>query len=117
MNRWRYKIAERLVGLANALVWSHNSPGYNPKFRPIDTSMPGIGTKHSCSAYSYEGLKSLVEQDGPDGFGATATVAWLLSEDGWEDITPENAERITAEINRSFTLEATKQEQERLNEQ
>ena len=48
--------------------------------------MEGIGHKYACGAYSYEGLKSLVEQDGPEGFGATCTVAWLIGEDGWKDV-------------------------------
>jgi hypothetical protein len=78
----RWKLAERLVWAANRLVRNLDTAA-RPHYRPVDTHMPGIGHEFSCGAYSYEGLKSLVEQDGPDGFGATATVKWLIGKEGW----------------------------------
>lgn len=81
--RYRHKLADRLVWVANELVRGSGTPQYWPVYRSVDAYMPGIGHEFSCGAYSYEGLKSLVEQDGPDGFGATATVKWLIGKEGW----------------------------------
>lgn len=86
MQRLKFNLFVLLVKLANLLVKAPDSPHRYPYYRPIDTYIPGIGHKYSCGAYSYEGLKSLVEQDGPEGFGATATVKWLISEEGWKDV-------------------------------
>ena len=86
----KYKTAEILVLLANKLTNKPDSPRHVPLFRPVDQLMPGIGHKYACGAYSYEGLKSLVEQDGPDGFGASCTVAWLIGEEGWQDVADMN---------------------------
>lgn len=96
-----------------------NTPHHTPYFRPIDTVMPGIGDgKWDSGAYSYEGLKSLVEQDGPEGFGATMTVNWLLfDKSGIIEITDDNAEETIELINKDFALEATRQEQKKLKEE
>lgn len=85
--RIRLKLAYKMLGLANLIYPHSGQPGYKPLFRPIDTCMEGIGHKFSCGAYSYEGLKSLVEQDGPDGFGAKATVKWLIGTEGWKNVS------------------------------
>jgi hypothetical protein len=79
-------LAERLVWVANWIVRNNDTPQPRPYYRPVDTHMPGIGHEWSCGAYSYEGLKSLVEQDGPDGFGATATVKWFIGKEGWQSL-------------------------------
>lgn len=82
--RARLRAAAALVGLANWLVRQNDTPTKHPYYRPIDTHMPGIGHEWVCGAYSYEGLLSLVEQDGPDGFGASCTVKWLIGTEGWK---------------------------------
>jgi hypothetical protein len=82
--RIKYWFAERLVWWANRLVRNCISLQCDPYYRPVDTHMQGIGHQWSCGAYSYEFLKSLVEQDGPDGFGATATIKWLIGTEGWK---------------------------------
>lgn len=82
--KYKYWLAERLIWAANRLVRNCLSLQYDPHYRPVDTDMPGLDHEWSCGAYSYEFLKSLVEQDGPDGFGATATVKWLIGADGWK---------------------------------
>lgn len=85
--RRRLAAASALVAFANRLArkWTDQTPTVWPLYRAVDTHIPGIGDhKHACAAYSYEGLKALVEQDGPDGFGATATVRWLISDEGWQ---------------------------------
>lgn len=95
----RYKVAKGLVWAANRLMKDKNLPGYWPYYRPIDTYMEGIGHEFSCGAYSYEGLKSLVEQDGPEGFGARATIKWLIGIEGWkkiEDMSPREVRRTFA---------------------
>lgn len=86
MSKLQNKLARCLVAIANHLI-KKNQLSHYPVYRPVDTYIPGIGHKYSCGAYSYEHLKSLVEQDGPDGFGATATIAWLISEDGWREVS------------------------------
>lgn len=95
----RWKLARFLVRLANVLASSTDTPTAKPHFRPVDTHMPGVGHEFACGAYSYEGLKSLVEQDGPDGFGAKATVKWLIGKEGWkkvEDMEPRELRRSLA---------------------
>jgi hypothetical protein len=95
----RIKLADMLVALANKIVKNQNLPIHHPYYRAVDRYIPGIGHEFSCGAYSYEGLKSLVEQDGPDGFGATATVKWLIGEEGWvktEDMDPTELRRTLA---------------------
>ncbi|GAA2418371.1 hypothetical protein [Mycolicibacterium llatzerense] len=83
----RRRIARTLVWLANQLVRGDDSPAVWPLYRPVDTHIAGIGDhEFACGAYSYEHLKSLVEQDGPDGFGSTATIRWLISPEGWEPL-------------------------------
>lgn len=87
MSKFKHKLAEKLVWLANRLIRNTNQPpAFWPLYRPVDSPMPGIGHKYACAAYSYEGLKSLVEQDGPNGFGASVTVKWLISEEDWKDV-------------------------------
>src|SRR5437868_3551914 len=52
--------ARGLVWLANQIERMRNYPGrYWPVYRHIDEQIPGIGTKHSCAAYSYEYIQSL----------------------------------------------------------
>lgn len=101
MERLRHKTAKRLVAVANWLVNTGFTPTHHPYYRSIDSPDEALtGSKNACAAYSYEGLKSLVEQDGPDGFGATATVKWLISDEGWEEIGPDNIN----EVRRMFAM-------------
>ena len=106
--KYRYKVAYKLVWLANRLVrppesqWSYN---HWPKFRPIDQSIEPQGSyqpdhKYTCGAYSWEHLKSGVEQDGPYGYGAKETIKQMLSADGWQDLS----ELSPREITRSFAM-------------
>lgn len=95
----RHRIAAALVWLANRLVSVPDLPYQAQYYRPIDTHMPGIGHEFACGAYSYEGLKSLVEQDGPDGFGTHATIKWLIGVEGWQkvkDMEPRELRRLLA---------------------
>lgn len=94
----RYRLSKALVWVANRLVHNLDLPHKAPYYRPVDTYMPGIGHKYSCGAYSYEGLKSLVEQDGPKGFGARATVKWLIGEDGWRDVADIDPKQLRREL-------------------
>lgn len=99
MSKILYKLANVLVTVANKIVENGDSLHRHPYYRPVDTYMPGIGHEFACGAYSYEHLKSLVEQDGPNGFGATATIKWLIGEDGWvktEDMDPTELRRTLA---------------------
>jgi len=99
MSNYRRKIASGLVRLANMLVSKPDSPHRQPYYRPVDTPMSGLGHEMACGAYSYEHLKSLVEQDGPDGFGATATIKWLIGSEGWvkvKDMEPRELRRTLA---------------------
>src|SRR3954467_4968004 len=52
----RYSIPYAFLWLANKTAI--NSPTYTPQFRAIDQQVKGIGTEHSCAAYSYEGIVS-----------------------------------------------------------
>lgn len=101
--RLQFRTANALVWAANMLVRNRDLPQQWPYYRPVDTHMPGIGHQWSCGAYSYEGLKSLVEQDGPDGFGATATVAWLIGTEGWKSL----ADMSWADIKADFAADGT----------
>lgn len=101
--RVKHRMAKLLVRAANTLVNNMDTPSPKPYYRPVDTHMPGIGHQHSCGAYSYEFLESLVEQDGPDGFGATATIKWLLSDEGW--VSLENMP--LADIKATFAADGT----------
>ena len=100
MDKLKYSIADKLVYLANRIVSSPSSLHRSPYYRPVDTCMPGIGHEFSCGAYSYEHLKSLVEQDGPEGFGATCTVAWLIGKGGWQNV----ADMDPKELRRSLAM-------------
>lgn len=98
MIKLRYRIASYFLWLAN-FVYPKENPGYFPHFRAVDSGIEGIGHKFAAACYSYEHLKSLVEQDGPEGFGATATIKWLIGEEGWvstEDIEPKELQRLLA---------------------
>lgn len=118
LSRTRYRAASATLRLANFIDNPRGrdfptNPGHYPRFRPIDTkTLMHLGTKHSCDAYSYEGLKSLVEQYKNDGL-PDVTVAHLISEDGWIEINDDNAGEITKLINESFTEEANRQERKR----
>ena len=84
-------------------------PGYYPRFRAIDTKhLNNLGTEHTCDAYSYEGLKSLVDQGDGD-----ETIARFISEEGWVNITDDNAKEMIQFINESFEAESNRQERER----
>lgn len=101
MNKLRYRMAEKLVQLANYIYPKSAGLSHFPNYRQIDGPNETItGSKWPCAAYSYEMLKSLVEQDGPDGFGATATIAWLIGDEGWKDITADNID----EVRRSLAI-------------
>lgn len=107
--RGRYKLSRALLWLAN-IIHGSDVPTSWPPYRAVDSkTLMDLGTEHSCDAYSYEHLKSLVEQDGPDGFGATATIAWLISEEGWKRVGLEDIDL----INESLEKEANRQERER----
>jgi hypothetical protein len=94
----RYRLAEILVGAANWIVRNNDTPQKRPYYRPVDTHMQDIGHEWACGAYSYEGLKSLVEQDGPEGFGATATVKWLIGTEGWKSLADMSLADIKADF-------------------
>lgn len=107
-----YKTQLGLIWLANHLERDRLTNW--PPYRRVDGKhLMNLGTKHSCDAYSYEHLKSLVEQDGPDGYGATMTVKQLLSEDGWVELTSDNAEEMHQLIEKSFEEESNRQERKR----
>ena len=130
--KWRSKLAYYLVEVANQLVRPPKRElkyNYWPKFRPIDEEIKKRGSyhpdhKYTVGAYSWEHLKSGVEQDGPNGYGAKETVKQLLSADGWvslsdlkhDDGTPYTAQESADMISKELTLEATRQEQKELNE-
>lgn len=112
---WRTERA--LVWLANQIARRNNYPGaYWPVYRHIDQQIIGIGTKHSCAAYSYEHLQSMIEQYKGDGL-PVPTLEEFLSEDGWIDLEehPEEIQPMLDEISKGVELLRTKQEQEELN--
>lgn len=108
----RWSIPRAFLYLANK-TYPRGRLIHYPAYRAVDQHLDGVGGEHSCGAYSYEYLESLVEQDGPDGFGATATIAWLIGEDGWININEDNAEEVVAMINKDFEEQSNKAERER----
>lgn len=101
MGKLRFKISRGLVWFANRLVKGQLLSQW-PYYRPVDSSDPELtGSKYACSAYSYEGLKSLTEQDGPNGFGTTATIKWLISDEGWKDFADMSIKEIRRELAKS----------------
>lgn len=111
MSKLRYKVAGKLVWVANNLVRSNvaTTPGSYPLYRPVDQTAPG--EKWACGAYSLEGLRSLVSQGDGD-----MTVEFLISDEGWQTIdTPKMAQEVADELNKAVTLEATRKEQKELN--
>lgn len=94
LGKQRYWIADALVGLANRLVKGSGTPASWPRYRIVDSPNERItGSKWACAAYSYENLKSLVKQYEDDGL-PPVTVAWLISDEGWVEITPENMQEV-----------------------
>lgn len=110
-----YKIEKSLVWLANRMA-KREVPTYWPKYRAIDQQIKGIGTKHSCGAYSYEGIVSLLKQYEGDGL-PEPLLSSLISEEGWIDLDehPEEIQPMLDDISRGVTLLQTKEEQEELN--
>jgi hypothetical protein len=100
MEKLKYKLSLKLVWLANLLVNDKGStPATWPRFRAVDSPDEALtGSKYACAAYSYEGLKSLTEQDGPNGFGATATIKWLISDEGWKDTSDMSMNEIRRDL-------------------
>lgn len=113
-----YKIETGLVSLANKMDRARDDyPGkYNPKYRAIEQQIEGIGGKHSCGAYSYEHLQSMIKQYKGDGL-PVPTLEEFLSEDGWIDLEehPDEIQPMLDQINKGVELLRTKEEQEGLN--
>lgn len=113
-----YRIERGFLWVANRMAKSRNSyPGaYYPVYRHIDQQIPGIGTKHSCAAYSYEHIVSTIEQYKGDGL-PVPTLDDFISEEGWIDLDehPEMIQPMLDDISRGVTLLQTKEEQEELN--
>jgi hypothetical protein len=111
-----YRTERSLVWLANRIAKYRNPLSHWPLYRAIDQHLPGIGTEHSCGAYSYEYIVSLIKQYKSDGL-PEPLLKDLISEEGWINLedNPEMAERVIDELSHVVTLEATKREQEELN--
>lgn len=112
-----WRLERSLVWLANQLARRNNYPGaYWPVYRHIDQKIEGIGTEHSCAAYSYEGIMSLLKQYEGDGL-PEPTLRSLISEDGWINLEehPEMIQPMLDDISKGVTLLQTEQEQEELN--
>lgn len=111
-----YKIEVSLVWAANQIAKARGIPTYNPKYRPVDQQIKGLGTEHSCGAYSYEGIVSLLEQYKGDGL-PEPLLSSLISEEGWINLEdrPEEIQPMLDEITKGVTLLQTKREQEELN--
>jgi len=86
--RIRHSIARRFVALANKIE-PKDSPAPTPYYRAVDTNVLHLGTKHSCDAYSYEHLQSLMKQEG-EGY----TLGQLFDESGWVEIGPDNIDEV-----------------------
>lgn len=108
-------IAKILVSIANHLV-KNSTPTVYPIFRPVDQKIDGIGTEHSCGAYSYEHIQSLIKQYADDGLDPPL-LERLVSEEGWINLEehPEMVAEVLDSLNRGATLAATREEQEQLN--
>lgn len=119
LNWWRRGIFHFqlfLVNLANSLE-TDDSPATKTPFRRVDTKLlKDLGTKHSCDAYSYEGIISMLKQYEDDGL-PEPKLSRLVSEDGWVDINDDNAKEITELINKSFEEASNRQERKRTMEQ
>jgi hypothetical protein len=90
----RYRFQNWLVDLANALEGRGSTPTPYPPFRRVDSKrLENLGTKHSCDAYSYEHLQSLMKQEGPD-----YTLGQLFDESGWVEIGPDNIDMVRREF-------------------
>lgn len=112
-----WTIAKDLVWFANRIEKTRSYPGaYFPVYRHIEQQIPGIGGKHSCAAYSYEHIQSLLKQYEQDGL-PEPLLSTLISEEGWIDLEehPEMADEVVNQLNKDLTLEATRREQEELN--
>ncbi len=111
LTRWfwrgRNKLQWGLVWLANRLETDKGLTNW-PPFRRVDGKhLNNLGTKHSCDAYSYEHIKSLIDQ------GDDQLLSRFISEDGWVDITDANAEEMHEYIEKAFEVESNKQERQR----
>lgn len=113
-----YKIERSFLWLANAMSEARDDwPGkYKPTYRAIDRQIKGIGTEHSCAAYSYEGIVSLLKQYEDDGL-PEPKLSHLISEEGWINLEehPEEIQPMLDELGKGVELLRTKQEQEELN--
>jgi len=111
-----YKIERSFLWLANFMAKHRDTPTYWPQYRAIDQQLKGIGTKHSCGAYSYEGIVGLLKQYEGDGL-PEPLLSSLISEEGWYDLDehPEMVQEVIDDISRGVTLLRTKEEQEELN--
>lgn len=112
-----YKIEHSLVWIANQMYKHRERSGeYYPHYRPINQQIKGIGTEHSCGAYGYESIVSLLDQYKGDGL-PEPLLSSLISEEGWINLEdhPEEIQPMLDEISRGVTLLQTKQEQEELN--
>jgi hypothetical protein len=112
-----YKFERLFLWLANHMYSKRSTPTYYPKYRAIDQQLKGVGGKHSCGAYSYEGIVSLLEQYKGDGL-PEPLLSSLISEDGWIDLDehPEEIQPMLDQLAKGVTLLQTKQEQDKLNE-
>lgn len=102
----RARIPYIFLWLANMF---DDTPTHNPRFRAIDQKIKGIGTEHSCAAYSYEEIVSLLKQYEDDGL-PPPLLKDLISEDGWVSIEDVGAEAFKDMLDKSFKAEANKQE-------
>ena len=113
-----YKIERGFLWMANRMAKPRNSwkGAYFPVYRHIDQQIKGIGTEHSCGAYSYEGIMSLLKQYEDDGL-PEPTLRSLVSEDGWINLEehPEMIQPMLDDLNKGVELLRTKKEQEELN--
>lgn len=111
-----YKIERGLVWLANWIANRRDLPTYSPKYRAIDQQIKGIGTEHSCAAYSYEHIVSTIEQYKDDGL-PVPTLEDFISEEGWINLEehPEEIQPMLDQLSKGVELLRTKEEQEELN--
>lgn len=106
--RSKNKLQWALVWLANRLESRRSTPTHWPPFRRVDgKDLDNLGTKHSCDAYSYEHIKSMIDQ------GDDQLLSRFISEEGWVDITKDNADEMADLINNSFEEESNRQERKR----
>jgi hypothetical protein len=105
----RGRIPYMFLWLANKTAT--NSPSHKPQFRAIDQSLKGIGTEHSCGAYSYEHIKSYIDQRKGDGL-PPPLLSDLISEDGWISVEDIGAEKFLDMINDDFEKQSNKAERE-----